>query len=85
MYSVLLAVPTTVPWSPRVALVMVGCNLFAVAIGYWAIQAKGVAGPKLPLPELFRGFGVPELLATAAFGHILGTGMTLGLANAGLL
>ena len=84
MNAWLLAVPTTVPWSFSVALVMVGCNLFAVAIGYYAIQGKGV-GPALPLPELFKGFGVPELLATAAFGHILGTGMVLGLANSGLL
>ena len=84
MNSLLLTVPTTVPWSPSVAVVMVGCNLFAVAIGYYAIEGKGV-GPALPLPELFKGFGVPELLATAALGHVLGTGMVLGLANSGLL
>lgn len=42
-------------------------------------------GPKLPfgLPAIFTGFGVPELLATASFGHILGAGIILGLANSG--
>ncbi|APB34801.1 photosystem I reaction center subunit PsaK [Gloeomargarita lithophora Alchichica-D10] len=84
MNPLLLTVPTTVPWSSSVALVMIGCNLFAVAIGYYAIQAKGV-GPALPLPELFKGFGLPELLGTAALGHVLGAGMVLGLANSGLL
>lgn len=60
--------------------------LFAVAIGRFAIQKRG-AGPSLPLevPALFDGFGVPELLATMSFGHILGAGIILGLTNAGVL
>lgn len=79
-------IPTTPEWSFQVALIMITCNLFAIAIGRYAIQKSG-AGPKLPfsLPGLFEGFGVPELLATASFGHILGAGMILGLGNAGLL
>jgi photosystem I subunit 10 len=63
------------------------CCGFAIAIGRFAIQQKGV-GPKLPieLPDPFSGeFGVPELLATMCFGHILGAGMILGLSNAGIL
>ena len=81
-----LAVASTVSWSPSVALVMITCNLFAIAIGYYAIQKRGV-GPALPveMPAMFTGFGIPELLATASFGHILGAGMILGLANAGIL
>ncbi|MEM8603441.1 MAG: photosystem I reaction center subunit PsaK [Cyanobacteria bacterium P01_H01_bin.121] len=76
----------TPTWSPSVALIMSTCNLFAIVIGYYAIQNRG-AGPKLPLPlpELFKGFGLPELLATTSFGHLLGAGMILGLGNAGLL
>lgn len=87
MISLLLAAtPHTPTWSPSVALVMITCNLFAIVIGYYAIQKRGV-GPKLPveLPAIFTGFGVPELLATASFGHLLGAGMILGLGNAGLL
>jgi photosystem I subunit 10 len=34
---------------------------------------------------VFEGFGLAELLAIGSFGHILGTGMILGLGNAGLL
>ncbi len=81
----LLAVATT-DWSPTVGLVMVLCNLFSIAIGYYAIKVRGV-GPKLPvqLPAIFTGFGLPELLATASFGHILGAGVILGLANSGAL
>jgi photosystem I subunit X len=68
------------------ALIMITCNLFAIAVGYYAIKNRGV-GPQLPveLPAMFTGFGVPELLATTSFGHLLGTGMILGLSNAGLL
>lgn len=83
---ILAAVPHTPAWSPSVALVMIVCNLFAIAIGKYAIQKRG-AGPNLPMemPAMFTGFGVPELLATASFGHLLGAGMILGLGNAGLL
>ena len=76
---------TTPEWSFNVAIVMISCNLFAIAIGYKAIQQAG-KGPAIPgLPGLFTGFGVPELLATTSLGHLLGAGMILGLGNAGLL
>ncbi|NJK35817.1 MAG: photosystem I reaction center subunit PsaK [Oscillatoriales cyanobacterium SM2_2_1] len=79
-------VPATPTWSPNVAIVMIACNLFALVIGRYAIQVKGV-GPSFPvaLPGLFAGFGLPELLATASFGHVLGAGMILGMGQAGLL
>jgi photosystem I subunit 10 len=75
---------TTVEWSFSVALVMILSNLFAVVIGRFAIQNAGV-GPDLPVgkPALWKNFGIPELLATASLGHILGAGVILGLANAG--
>lgn len=88
--TLLLAVQTTVPttpeWSPAVGLVMILCNLLAIAIGRYAIQNPGV-GPDLPAdkPALFKKFGIPELLATMSFGHILGAGVILGLSNAGAL
>lgn len=87
LYStVLAAVPQTTSWSLSVGIVMVFCNLFAIAIGYYAIQKRGV-GPALPveMPAMFTGFGLPELLATMSFGHLLGAGMILGLSNAGIL
>ena len=81
-----LAVARTIEWSPNIAIVMIAANLFAIAIGRYAIQRRGV-GPALPVkvPGLFEGFGIPELLATASFGHILGAGAILGLSNAGIL
>ena len=81
-----LAVARTIEWSPNIAILMIAANLVAIAIGRYAIQRRGV-GPALPVqvPGLFEGFGVPELLATTSFGHILGAGIILGLSNAGIL
>jgi photosystem I subunit 10 len=79
-------VPQTVSWNFNVALVMILANIFAIVIGRFAIQQAGV-GPDLPVvkPALWKNFGIPELLATASFGHILGAGLILGLSNAGVL
>ncbi len=90
LYTTLLAVgvqgPATANWSPMVGLVMILANLFAVIIGYRAIQNPG-KGPGLPvgMPPVLKKFGIPELLATLSFGHIIGTGLILGLSNAGVL
>ncbi|NEO58616.1 MAG: photosystem I reaction center subunit PsaK [Okeania sp. SIO3B5] len=80
--------PLSAEWSPKVAIVMITCNLVAIVIGYYAISKNNRGqGPDLPvsLPAIFTGFGVPELLATTSFGHILGAGIILGLGSAGML
>ena len=79
-------VPPTPAWTPTIGLVMIICNLLAIAIGRYAIQKPG-RGPDFPVdkPALFRQFNIPELLATMSFGHIIGTGVILGLTNSGLL
>jgi len=79
-------IPQTVQWNSNVAIVMISANLVAVFIGRFAIKNAGV-GPDLPVgkPALWKNFGIPELLATLSFGHILGAGFILGLSNAGLL
>ncbi|MBD2394283.1 photosystem I reaction center subunit PsaK [Cyanobacterium aponinum UTEX 3222] len=84
--SFLANIPQTVEWNYNVAIVMIAANLVAVFIGRFAIQNAGV-GPDLPVgkPALWKNFGLPELLATLSFGHILGAGFILGLSNAGLL
>ena len=76
----------TAQWNLSVGIIMISANLFAFILGYFAIQNTGT-GPDLPLPQLAskKKFGLPELLATASFGHILGAGIILGLSNAGLL
>ncbi|OIP78280.1 MAG: photosystem I reaction center subunit PsaK [Oscillatoriales cyanobacterium CG2_30_44_21] len=85
-FHLLATVPATSVWSPNVALIMLTTNLFSLVVARYGIQVKGM-GPRLPieLPGLFAGFGLPELLAVTSFGHILGVGMILGLAQAGLL
>lgn len=82
----LAAIPSSSNWSLNVGIVMIVCNIFAILIGRFAIKDRG-KGPKLPLdlPAIFDGFGVPELLATTSFGHILGAISIVGLRNAGLL
>ncbi len=78
--------PKTIDWNVSVCLVMIFCNLFAIVIGRYFIQKPG-QGPALPVPkaEVWDTFGMPELLATTSLGHILGAGIILGLANAGVL
>ncbi|MCC3412294.1 MAG: photosystem I reaction center subunit PsaK [Microcoleus sp. PH2017_29_MFU_D_A] len=90
--SLLLAVPSatalTVEWTPMVGLTMIICNLLAIAIGYYGINKQNRGkGPALPVavPGMFKGFGIPELLATTSLGHLLGAGVILGLGNAGVL
>jgi photosystem I subunit 10 len=89
MYSTLLlaaasTVPTTVEWSPKVAIIMIACNILAIAFGKLTIKQQNV-GAKLPSPEFFGGMGLGALLGTTSFGHILGAGVILGLASAGAL
>ncbi len=90
--SLLLAVQATAPstpeWTPMVGLTMIVCNLLAIAIGYYGISKENRGkGPALPVavPGMFKGFGIPELLATTSLGHLIGAGVILGLGNAGVL
>nr|WP_199305925.1 photosystem I reaction center subunit PsaK [Pseudanabaena sp. FACHB-2040] len=87
MNTLLLAastIPNTVSWSPKIAIVMIVANVLAIAIGKYTMKNPG-AGPALPGSAFFGGMGWPALLATTSFGHILGLGTILGLANAGVL
>jgi photosystem I subunit 10 len=88
-YSALIAAaaavtPTTVSWSPKVAVIMIICNIIAIAFGKYTIQKQNI-GPALPSPEMFGGMGLGALLGTTSFGHILGAGVILGLAYIGAL
>ena len=85
LVSTLLAAATTpLQWSPSVGIIMIICNLIAIAFGKSTIQYPNV-GPKPPSPNLFGGFSLPAILATTSFGHILGVGVILGLHNLGRL
>jgi photosystem I subunit 10 len=39
----------------------------------------------MPASNFFGGFGLGAVLGTTSFGHILGAGVILGLANMGIL
>ena len=76
--------PQTSEWTPLMGVVMVLCNILAIAIGKQVIPDPA-AGPSLGNSEFFGGMGLPALLATTSLGHILGFGTILGLANIGIL
>ena len=80
----LATVPTTLEWSPKVAIVMVVCNVLAIAFGKLTIKMPSEK-PGLPAPAMFGGMGLPALLGTTSFGHLIGVGVILGLANIGVL
>ncbi|BAQ63356.1 photosystem I reaction center subunit PsaK [Geminocystis sp. NIES-3709] len=77
-------VPTTLEWSPTVGLTMIICNIIAIAFAKFTVKYPS-ADPQLPSGEFFGGFGLPGLLATTSFGHLLGAGVILGLSNLGAL
>jgi photosystem I subunit X len=81
--STLLAAATTpLQWSPTVGLIIIIANIIAIAFAKSTIKYPN-AEPALPSSNLFGGFGLPALLASTAFGHILGVGAVLGLHNLG--
>ncbi|KOP27460.1 photosystem I reaction center subunit X [Hapalosiphon sp. MRB220] len=83
LISTLLAAATTpLQWSPAVGLTMILCNILAILFGKFTIKHPN-AEPALPSNQFFGGFGAPALLATTAFGHLLGAGVILGLHNLG--
>jgi photosystem I subunit 10 len=85
MIAPLLAMaPASISWSPKVALVMIVCNVIAIAIGKATIKQPNV-GLKLPSDSFFGGFSHGAMLGTTSLGHILGMGAILGLASRGVL
>lgn len=80
----LTVAPRTLEWSPTVGAIMIVCNILAIAFGKFTIS-KPSEGPAMPSPSLFGGFGVGAVLGTAAFGHVLGAGVILGLSNLGVI
>ena len=78
------AVPTTLEWNINVAITMIICNIVAIAFGKFTMKQQN-AEPQLPMSPFFGGMGLPALLATTSFGHVLGAGVILGLARLGAL
>lgn len=76
--------PDTLSWTPVVGIVMIICNILAIALGKYTLPNPGV-GTALPMPEMFGGMGWPALLATTSLGHIFGILAIFGLSSYGLL
>ena len=81
---VLALTPAVVSWTPKVGLVMILCNVIAIAIGKATIKYPS-EGRALPNSSFFGGFGYGALLATTSLGHIIGIGAIQGLAASGAL
>jgi photosystem I subunit X len=82
--SLLAVVPRTMEWSPVIGIIMVICNVLAIAFGKFTIKQQSV-GPAMPSSNMFGGFGLGAVLGTTCFGHILGAGVILGLSNLGVI
>jgi photosystem I subunit X len=72
---IIAAIPHTEPWGFNTALVMIICNLVAVAIA--ALNTK--------LTPRLESFNLSQLVAAMSFGHIVGVGFVLGLTNIGII
>ena len=81
--STLVTTATTpLSWGQTTGIIMVVCNVIAIAIAKLTVQYPSV-GPTLPFPQFFGGMGLPGLLAATSLGHILGAGVILGLHGIG--
>lgn len=84
MFLSLLAItPASVTWTPKVALVMIICNVIAIAIGKATIKYPN-EGAKMPSASFFGGLSHGAMLGCTSFGHLLGMGAILGLSTRGV-
>jgi photosystem I subunit X len=82
---ILLAVTArTVEWSPTIGLIMILCNILAIAIGKSTIQNPHT-GPAAPSSDMLGGLSLGAVVGSLCFGHILGTGTILGLSYIGAI
>jgi photosystem I subunit X len=68
-------------WSPKVAAIMLVCNVLAFAFGRATIKKQNVG----PASGVFLGMSLGALLGATSFGHIIGAGVIMGLTNMGVL
>jgi photosystem I subunit 10 len=79
-----VTIPATFVWTPAVGLVMVLCNIGAIALGKIALKYPS-QGPELPNPKYFGGMSLWSLIACTSLGHLLGIGAIQGFASIGWL
>ena len=78
------AAPATFQWSPKVAVVMIACNVLAYAIARANI-AKPNEGFEIPNSKFYGGLSHASVVGANCLGHIFGIGAILGLASRGVL
>ena len=76
--------PVTFSWSPKVAIVMIVCNILAFAIAKANIAYPNVGMP-MPNARYYGGMSHASVVAALCLGHVLGIGSILGLASRGVL
>ena len=86
MLTSLLAVsaPATFSWSPKVAMVMIACNVLAFVIAKANIEHQN-EGFDMPNNKFYGGMSHASVVGSQCLGHILGMGTILGLASRGVL
>lgn len=84
MPTLLAAATDTVTWGPQTGIVMIICNILAIAIAKQTVQVQD-AGAMPPSPEMFGGFSIGTILGATSLGHIFGFGAILGLSSMGVL
>ncbi|WP_332969488.1 MULTISPECIES: photosystem I reaction center subunit PsaK [unclassified Microcoleus] len=83
--TILLTVSArTVEWSPEIGLIMIICNVAAIAFGSLTIKNPHT-GPAAPSANLVGGLSLGALVGSLCLGHILGAGTILGLSYLGAL
>ena len=76
--------PAEFHWSPKCALVMIACNVFAYAIARATIR-KPNEGFEIPNSKFYGGLSHASVVGANCLGHIMGIGTILGLASRGVL
>jgi photosystem I subunit X len=84
MPTLLAAAIDTSAWSPKIAIVMIGCNILAIAIAKATVQQPAV-GPMPPSESMFGGFSIGTILGATSLGHVIGAGAILGMGYMGVL
>ena len=74
----------TFAWSPKCAIVMIACNVFAYAIARVTIRILN-EGFEIPNSQFFGGLSHASVVGANCLGHIFGIGAILGLASRGVL
>lgn len=84
MPTLFAAAVNTAAWSPKTAIVMILCNVMAIAVAKATVQQPNV-GAMPPSPNMFGGFSLGTIIGATSLGHIIGVGAIIGLSSMGVI